>query len=100
MRGLSICVLFEIFFGITTFYLNAMYWNSWISAFLLISLLNLSTTEQISDGNIKLIDFGYFPGCLQPSLFTAKGDGVKITCTWDVDIGSTYVKDVDTVKHL
>lgn len=91
-RGLSIRVLLGISSGVTTFCLDAVYWDGWKSASSLVNSTNLSTTEQMSDGDTMLIGSGCFPGCLRPGSFAAEGAGVESACTEGACTGGTCVR--------
>lgn len=48
----------------TTFCLDVMYGSFWISKSLLVNLINMFTTKQISDGNVVLSYSRAFSDCL------------------------------------
>lgn len=54
----------------------------------------------MSDWDIMLIGFGYFPGCSRPGLFVAKDADVKSICIKGTYARITYVNAIDAIKHL
>ena len=79
---------------IISFCLDAMYWDGWASASLLVNVSDVSIEKQMSDGNTMLTDSKCFPGL--PWLLLTDAKSAKAANIGDDCIGGADVEGICT----